>query len=115
MVDGRLRFGDSTTEVRHSTEPIRRAVDSNRDGRREGATRWASGSKASRKAQDESRRSVVGRISMTRHGYGFVDAPDGDFYVGGRDTNGAMHGDTVAMRPDTQARSRRAEAASSCA
>ena len=24
---------------------------------------------------------VVGRISMTRHGYGFVEAPEGDFYV----------------------------------
>ena len=38
---------------------------------------------------------------MTRHGYGFVDAPEGDFFVPARDTGGAMHGDTVALRPDT--------------
>lgn len=43
---------------------------------------------------------IVGRISMTRRGYGFVSAPDGDFYVSARDTSGAMHGDTVALRPD---------------
>lgn len=43
---------------------------------------------------------IVGRISMTRRGYGFVHAPDGDFYVAGRDTAGAMHGDTVALRPE---------------
>jgi len=45
---------------------------------------------------------VVGRISMTRRGYGFVDAQDGDFYVAARDTNGAMHGDLVALRPDVK-------------
>ncbi|MDR3687209.1 MAG: ribonuclease R [Coriobacteriia bacterium] len=44
---------------------------------------------------------IVGRISMTRHGYGFVDAPEGDFFVPARDTAGAMHGDTVALRPET--------------
>jgi ribonuclease R len=38
---------------------------------------------------------------MTRHGYGFVSAPEGDFFVPARDTAGAMHGDTVALRPDT--------------
>ena len=43
----------------------------------------------------------VGRISMTRHGYGFVSAPEGEFFVPARDTGGAMHGDTVALRPDT--------------
>jgi ribonuclease R len=41
---------------------------------------------------------VVGRIAMTRHGYGFVSFPGGDIYVAGRDTAGAMHGDTVAAR-----------------
>ena len=45
---------------------------------------------------------IVGRISMTRRGYGFVQAPDGDFYVAARDTNGAMHGDSVALRADTK-------------
>jgi ribonuclease R len=39
---------------------------------------------------------------MTRRGYGFVSAQDGDFYVSARDTNGAMHGDTVALRPDVK-------------
>jgi ribonuclease R len=43
----------------------------------------------------------VGRISMTRHGYGFVSAPEGEFFIPARDTAGAMHGDTVAVRPDT--------------
>lgn len=45
---------------------------------------------------------VTGRISMTRRGYGFVAAPDGDFYVSARDTSGAMHGDIVALRPDAK-------------
>ena len=44
---------------------------------------------------------VVGRLSMTRHGYGFVEAPEGDYFVPARDVNGAMHGDTVAIRPET--------------
>ena len=43
---------------------------------------------------------IVGRISMSRHGYGFVAAPEGDYFVPARDTAGAMHGDTVALRPD---------------
>ncbi|MBE0475857.1 MAG: ribonuclease R [Coriobacteriia bacterium] len=41
---------------------------------------------------------LVGRIQMTRKGYGFVSAHGGDVYVAGRDTAGAMHGDTVACR-----------------
>lgn len=45
---------------------------------------------------------VVGRITMTRRGYGFVSAPEGDYFVAARDTAGAMHGDTVALRPDTK-------------
>lgn len=57
-----------------------------------------------RKKSPQAKRSasVVGRISMTRRGYGFVGAPDGDFYVSARDTHGAMHGDTVALRPDVK-------------
>ena len=43
---------------------------------------------------------LVGRISMSRHGYGFVSAPEGEFFVPARDTAGAMHGDTVAVRPE---------------
>jgi ribonuclease R len=43
---------------------------------------------------------LVGRISMTRHGYGFVDSPEGDYYISARDTNGAMHRDVVAVRRD---------------
>ena len=45
---------------------------------------------------------LVGRISMTRHGYGFVDSPEGDYYIGARDTHGAMHRDTVAIRPEAK-------------
>jgi ribonuclease R len=41
---------------------------------------------------------VVGRLSMNRRGFGFVSSPLGDIYVGKRDTAGAMHGDTVAVR-----------------
>jgi ribonuclease R len=48
---------------------------------------------------------VVGRLSMTRRGYGFVESAEGDYYVSSRDLGGAMHGDTVAIRPDI-ARSR---------
>jgi len=45
---------------------------------------------------------IVGRISLTRRGYGFVDAPEGDIYVSQRDMAGAMHGDTVAVRPQAR-------------
>jgi len=45
---------------------------------------------------------VVGRLSMTRKGYGFVSAPEGDYFIAARDTAGAMNGDTVAVRPDTK-------------
>ena len=38
---------------------------------------------------------------MTRHGYGFVEASEGDYFIPARDTAGAMHGDIVAVRPDT--------------
>lgn len=40
----------------------------------------------------------VGRLSMNRRGFGFVASPAGDIYVGKRETGGAMHGDTVAVR-----------------
>ena len=45
---------------------------------------------------------VVGRFTSTRAGYGFVAAPEGDYFVAARDTGGAMHGDTVSLRPDTK-------------
>lgn len=45
---------------------------------------------------------IVGRLSMTRRGYGFVAAPEGDYYVSSHDIAGAMHGDTVALRPETR-------------
>lgn len=41
---------------------------------------------------------VTGRLSMNRRGFGFVSSPLGDIYIGKRDTAGAMHGDTVAVR-----------------
>lgn len=44
---------------------------------------------------------IVGVISMTRHGYGFVQASEGDYFIPARETHGAMHGDTVAIRPET--------------
>lgn len=45
---------------------------------------------------------VVGRLSMTRRGYGFVESSDGDIYVSQRDLGGAMHGDTVGVKPDAR-------------
>lgn len=45
---------------------------------------------------------IVGRLSVTRRGYGFADAPEGDIYIGRGDMNGAMHGDLVAVRVDTK-------------
>ncbi len=41
---------------------------------------------------------VAGRLSMNRRGFGFVSTPLGDIYIGKRETDGAMHGDTVAVR-----------------
>jgi ribonuclease R len=41
---------------------------------------------------------TVGRLSMNRKGFAFVSTPAGDIYVGRRNTGGAMHGDTVAVR-----------------
>jgi len=45
---------------------------------------------------------VVGRITITRRGYGFVESPEGDLYVAARDTGGAMHRDIVAVKPDVK-------------
>jgi len=45
---------------------------------------------------------VVGHITMTRRGYGFVAGEHGDYYVSGRDSGGAMHGDLVQLRPDSK-------------
>ncbi len=41
---------------------------------------------------------LVGRITMNRKGFGFVEAPEGDVYVPVREVHGAMHGDTVGVR-----------------
>jgi len=41
---------------------------------------------------------LIGRISMNRKGYGFVEAPEGDVYVSAKDTRGAMHNDIVGAR-----------------
>ncbi|NTU70592.1 MAG: ribonuclease R [Coriobacteriia bacterium] len=56
-------------------------------------------SKPKRSANSRRSGTVVGRITMTRRGYGFVSAPEGDYFVPARDTAGAMHGDVVAIRP----------------
>ncbi|PKQ37472.1 MAG: ribonuclease R [Actinobacteria bacterium HGW-Actinobacteria-1] len=45
---------------------------------------------------------LVGRVTMNRRGFAFVVTPVGDIYVGRRDVNGAMHGDTVAVRLNNQ-------------
>ncbi|MHB1341546.1 MAG: ribonuclease R [Coriobacteriia bacterium] len=45
---------------------------------------------------------LVGRLSMNRKGFGFVRTPLGEVYIGRNDTAGAMHGDTVALRLNTQ-------------
>ena len=44
------------------------------------------------------RNTVQGRIHVNMRGFGFVTTPAGDVYVGQGDTNGAMHGDKVAIR-----------------
>jgi ribonuclease R len=41
---------------------------------------------------------VIGKISVHRRGFGFVEAPGGDVYVKSTDMRGALHGDTVAVR-----------------
>jgi len=66
-------------------------------------TTGPSGKRGKSKKSVQARRSgqIIGKITMTRRGYGFVDAQDGDFYVSARDTAGAMHGDIVVVRPDT--------------
>lgn len=46
---------------------------------------------------------TVGRLAMNRRGFAFVSTPAGDIYVGRRDTGGAMHGDTVAVRIEQKA------------
>ncbi len=45
---------------------------------------------------------LVGRLSMNRRGFGFVATPVGEIYIGRRDAAGAMHGDTVAVRLNSQ-------------
>ncbi|MDP2233976.1 MAG: ribonuclease R, partial [Actinomycetota bacterium] len=41
---------------------------------------------------------LVGRITINRRGYGFVEAEEGDIYVASGDTAGAMHRDIVGVR-----------------
>lgn len=43
-------------------------------------------------------KSVTGKLSVTSRGFGFVNAPDGEFHVSRRDMNGAMDGDVVVAR-----------------
>ena len=42
---------------------------------------------------------IVGRLSVSSRGFGFIDTQDGEYHVSKRDMNGAMHGDTVVGRP----------------
>ena len=41
----------------------------------------------------------TGRISITSGGFGFVESPEGRFFVPHNRTNGAMNGDLVRIRP----------------
>jgi len=41
---------------------------------------------------------VIGRITINRRGYGFVEAEEGDIYVAARDVGGAMHRDVVGVK-----------------
>ncbi len=50
----------------------------------------------------------VGRILVTRKGYGFVELPEGDVYVRARDMGGALHRDVVAVRTFSTRGDRRA-------
>ncbi len=45
---------------------------------------------------------VVGKISVNRRGYGFVDAEEGDIYVAARDIAGAMHADIVGVKVNAE-------------
>ncbi|MDO8949142.1 MAG: ribonuclease R [Actinomycetota bacterium] len=45
---------------------------------------------------------LIGRLSMNRRGFGFVSTPAGEIYIGRRDSAGAMHGDTVSVRLNSQ-------------
>ncbi len=44
-------------------------------------------------------RNIQGTIRISSRGFGFVETPEGDFYVRAKDTGGALHGDTVMVRP----------------
>ena len=59
---------------------------------------------SARRSIEKARRGgfVVGRINVTRKGYGFVESAEGDYYISERDMLGAMHRDLVAVRPDTK-------------
>jgi exoribonuclease R len=46
---------------------------------------------------------TIGRITINRRGYGFVQAEEGDIYVASRDTAGAMHRDVVGVRVSSHA------------
>ena len=41
-----------------------------------------------------------GILSITRRGYGFVETPEGEYYISPRHLRGAMHGDRVAVSPN---------------
>ncbi|MDZ4169859.1 MAG: ribonuclease R [Coriobacteriia bacterium] len=92
-----FRLDEILAPLRSDAHAIWRAVDSVR--RKDGRSRMA---KPNKSAKNRRSGFIVGRISITRRGYGFVAAEHGDYYVGARDTNGAMHGDMVSLRPSSQ-------------
>ena len=42
---------------------------------------------------------LVGRLFVTKRGSGFVTAHDQEYFISAKNCNGAMHGDTIAFRP----------------
>ncbi len=68
-------------------------------------------SRNKRKRKAHSSRSVgtlpVGTINITSQGYGFVQTPEGKFYISKSKINGAMDGDTVRVRPISRPQKRR--------
>ncbi len=49
----------------------------------------------------------VGTIEITSQGYGFVQTPEGNFYISKNKINGAMDGDIVRVRPISKSKKRR--------
>lgn len=69
-------------------------------------SRGRRGSNKSRKGPTRSHHGnqPSGILSITRRGHGFVETPEGEFFISARHLNGAMHGDRVVVSPDRNGR-----------